>query len=82
MHNRLIALIKRKAALDSLDRLRQALVELPHRYREPLLLQVAHGYSSAQIGRRLGLRLEEVRDLLIHARTVLMRTAAHRGGSG
>jgi RNA polymerase sigma-70 factor (ECF subfamily) len=48
--------------------LRQALRELPEEYREPLLLQVVHGYSQQEIADRLGISPGGVGTRLFRAR--------------
>jgi RNA polymerase sigma-70 factor (ECF subfamily) len=48
--------------------LRQALDRLPGEYREPLLLQVVHGYSQKEIAERLGLTSAGVGTRLFRAR--------------
>jgi len=51
--------------------LRQALERLPQEYREPLLLQVVHGYSQKEIAQRLGLSCAGVGTRLFRARNKL-----------
>jgi RNA polymerase sigma-70 factor (ECF subfamily) len=51
--------------------LRQALDRLPGEYREPLLLQVVHGYSQKEIAERLGLSSAGVGTRLFRARNKL-----------
>ena len=51
--------------------LRQALERLPEEYREPLLLQVVHGYSQKEIAERLGLSSAGVGTRLFRARNKL-----------
>jgi RNA polymerase sigma-70 factor (ECF subfamily) len=51
--------------------LRQALDRLAKEYREPLLLQVVHGYSQKEIAERLGLTSAGVGTRLFRARNKL-----------
>jgi RNA polymerase sigma-70 factor (ECF subfamily) len=51
--------------------LRQALRELPAEYREPLLLQVLHGYSQQEIADRLGISAAGAGTRLFRARQKL-----------
>lgn len=51
--------------------LRRALKALPARYREPLILQVSHGYSQQEIAKRLGLSPAGVGTRLFRARVRL-----------
>ena len=51
--------------------LRRAVRELPEQYREPLLLQVIHGYSQQEIAERLGLSCAGVGTHLFRARQKL-----------
>jgi RNA polymerase sigma-70 factor (ECF subfamily) len=51
--------------------LRRALGALPADYREPLLLQVLHGYSQREIAERLGLTSAAVGTRLFRARQKL-----------
>lgn len=51
--------------------LRQALQELPEEYREPLLLQVIHGYSQKEIAEHLGLSVAGAGTRLFRAREKL-----------
>jgi len=48
--------------------LRQALEQLPEEYREPLLLQVIHGYSQKEIAAHLGLSVAGAGTRLFRAR--------------
>jgi RNA polymerase sigma-70 factor (ECF subfamily) len=48
--------------------LRRAIRDLPKEYREPLLLQVLHGYSQEEIAERLGLTAGGVGTRLFRAR--------------
>jgi RNA polymerase sigma-70 factor (ECF subfamily) len=57
--------------------LRRALRDLPAEYREPLLLQVLHGYSQREIADRLGMSPAGVGTRLFRARQKL-RTALGR----
>ncbi len=54
--------------------LRQAMEKLPREYREPLFLQVVHGYSQKEIANQLGLSSAGVGTRLFRARQKL-RTA-------
>jgi RNA polymerase sigma-70 factor (ECF subfamily) len=51
--------------------LRRALGELPEQYREPLLMQVLHGYSQKEIARHLGISSAGVGTRLFRARQKL-----------
>lgn len=51
--------------------LRRALQELPEDYREPLLLQVIHGYSQKEIAARLGISVAGAGTRLFRAREKL-----------
>jgi RNA polymerase sigma-70 factor (ECF subfamily) len=51
--------------------LREAILKLPMEYREPLLLQVIGGFSTAEIARELGLTLTAVLTRLFRARNKL-----------
>lgn len=51
--------------------LRQALDQLPPEYRQPLLLQVVHGYSQKEIAEQLGLTSAGVGTRLFRARNKL-----------
>jgi RNA polymerase sigma-70 factor, ECF subfamily len=55
----------------TLDDLRRALVQLPDEYREPLVLQVLGGFSTAEIGEQLGLTQQAVLTRLFRARNRL-----------
>jgi RNA polymerase sigma-70 factor, ECF subfamily len=54
-----------------LDDLRRALVQLPDEYREPLVLQVLGGFSTAEIAAQLGLTQQAVLTRLFRARNRL-----------
>jgi RNA polymerase sigma-70 factor, ECF subfamily len=54
-----------------LDDLRRALVQLPVEYREPLVLQVLGGFSTAEIAAQLGLTQQAVLTRLFRARNRL-----------
>jgi len=51
--------------------LRQAMAALPEEYREPLVLQVVHGYSQKEIARHLGISSAGVGTRLFRARQKL-----------
>lgn len=51
--------------------LRAAILRLPHEYREPLVLQVLGGFSTAEIARELGLSTSAVLTRLFRARNRL-----------
>ena len=51
--------------------LRQALEELPDAFREPLLMQIIHGYSQAEIAAHLGLSIAGAGTRLFRARQKL-----------
>ena len=53
--------------------LRRAVATLPVEYREPLILQVLGGYSTAEIGQRLGLSRGAVMTRVFRARLKLRR---------
>lgn len=53
--------------------MRQALGKLPVSYREPLVLQVLHGYSGKEIGEMLGINEAAVMTRLTRARQALRR---------
>ncbi len=48
--------------------LRQAITELPQKYRDPLLLQVIHGYSQKEIAKELGISVAGAGTRLFRAR--------------
>jgi RNA polymerase sigma-70 factor (ECF subfamily) len=54
-----------------LDDLRRAIMKLPDEYREPLVMQVLGGLSTAQIGEELGLTQAAVLTRLFRARNKL-----------
>jgi RNA polymerase sigma-70 factor (ECF subfamily) len=54
-----------------LDDLRAAILKLPDEYREPLVLQVLGGLTTAEIGRELGLTQAAVLTRLFRARNKL-----------
>jgi RNA polymerase sigma-70 factor, ECF subfamily len=54
--------------------LRRAIRDLPREYRDPLLLQVIHGYSQEEIAVRLGLTAGGVGTRLFRARRRLRET--------
>ncbi len=56
--------------------LRQALERLPEEYREPLLLQVVHGYSQKEIAANLGITSACVGTRLFRARQKLRDSMA------
>jgi len=51
--------------------LRNAIAELPEQYREPLLLQVIHGYSQKEIAKELGISVAGAGTRLFRAREKL-----------
>src|SRR5262245_23776747 len=51
----------------TLDDLRRALMQLPDEYRQPLVLQVLGGFSTAEIGTQLGLTRQAVLTRLFRA---------------
>lgn len=51
--------------------IRKALLELPLKYREPLVLQVLYGYSGHEIGELLGIPRPTVNTRLFRAREML-----------
>jgi len=53
--------------------LRRALAHLPERYREPLLLQIIHGYSQKEIAARLGISPAGAGSRLFRARRKLRK---------
>jgi RNA polymerase sigma-70 factor (ECF subfamily) len=58
--------------------LRRAIRDLPKEYREPLLLQVLHGYSQQEIAERLGLSSAGVGTRLFRARKKLRAALGER----
>lgn len=56
--------------------LRQALEQLPEDYREPLLLQVIHGYSQKEIAVQLGISVAGAGTRLFRARAKLREALA------
>ena len=54
-----------------LDDLRRAILQLPDEYREPLVLQVLGGMTTAEIGEQLGLTQSAVLTRLFRARNRL-----------
>ena len=54
-----------------LDDLRRAIMKLPDEYREPLVMQVLGGQSTAEIGEQLGLTQAAVLSRLFRARNKL-----------
>ncbi len=65
------------------DDLRTALLDLPDDYREPLVLQVIMGYSTAEIAGLMGLKQGAVLTRLHRARNQLKeRFAADEAGAG
>lgn len=66
---------------EDLDELRRAILALPERYREPLLLQVIFGYSTDQIARELELTQSAVLTRLFRARNTLRNLYAPLGQS-
>jgi len=59
--------------------LRRAIRELPAEYREPLILQVIHGYSQQEIADRLGLTSAGVGTRLFRARQKLRAVLGEHG---
>lgn len=59
--------------------LRRALRALPDEYREPLILQVLHGYSQQEIAARLGLSSAGAGTRLFRARQKLREALGERG---
>jgi RNA polymerase sigma-70 factor (ECF subfamily) len=59
--------------------LRRALRALPNEYREPLILQVLHGYSQQEIAARLGLSAAGAGTRLFRARQRLRDALGERG---
>ena len=60
--------------------LRRAIEELPAEYREPLLLQVLHGYSQKEIAEQLGISSAGVGTRLFRARRKLRELVGEREG--
>lgn len=56
---------------DELETLRRAILELPVEYREPLVMQVLGGFTTAEIGRELRLSQSAVLTRLFRARVKL-----------
>ena len=61
--------------------LRQAIAELPDKYREPLLLQVIHGYSQKEIAAQLNITAAGAGTRLFRARNMLRQQLGDRGSS-
>lgn len=59
--------------------LRRAIRELPAEYREPLILQVIHGYSQQEIAGKLGLTPAAVGTRLFRARQKLRAALGEQG---
>ena len=59
--------------------LRRAIRALPSEYREPLVLQVIHGYSQQEIAHRLGLTSPGVGTRLFRARQKLRAALGDQG---
>ena len=53
--------------------LRQAIAELPEKYREPLLLQVLYGYSQKEIAEQMDISVAGAGTRLFRARKMLRR---------
>ena len=66
------------------DDLRRAIMQLPDEYREPLVLQVLGGFTTAEIAAELGLTQAAVLTRLFRARNRLRMIygLAARGGRG
>ena len=64
------------------DLLRQGMLSLPPRYREPLLLQVVAGYSCEEIAAELNLSKGAVMTQLFRAREKLKSTLQNDGSTG
>ena len=58
--------------------LRRAVEELPEEYREPLLLQVIHGYSCQEISKQLGISEGATTTRVFRARQKLRDTLGER----
>jgi RNA polymerase sigma-70 factor (ECF subfamily) len=58
--------------------LRRAIEDLPAEYREPLLLQVLHGYSQTEIAKQLGISSGGVGTRLFRARRKLREVLGER----
>lgn len=58
--------------------LRRAIRDLPPEYREPLILQVLHGYSQAEIATRLGISAAGAGTRLFRARARLREALGER----
>jgi len=75
------AIAERRARYDTSTEafvLRRALRALPAEYREPLVLQVLHGYSQQEIAERLGLNSATVGTRLFRARQRLRDALGER----
>ena len=59
--------------------LRNAIAELPEDYREPLLLQIIHGYSQKEIAAELGISVAGAGTRLFRARKKLRALEAGEG---
>lgn len=62
--------------------LRQGMMQLPEKYREPLVLQVVMGYSCEEIAGQLGLSKSAVMTQLFRAREKLKATLREDGVTG
>ena len=60
--------------------LRRAIMELPEEYREPLLLQVIHGYSQKEIAEQLNISVAGAGTRLFRARKKLRGMLGERTG--
>ena len=65
-----------EAPNEQLDDLRESIYELEDDYREPLVLQVLMGYSTAEIGELMGLKQGAVLTRLHRARLKLKDNVA------
>lgn len=61
--------------------LRQAIADLPEKYRDPLLLQVIHGYSQKEIAEQLDITPAGAGTRLFRARNMLREKLGEPGGT-
>ncbi len=66
---------------EELNSLREAIFALDEDYREPLVLQVLMGYSTAEIGEMMGLKQGAVLTRLHRARLKLKQSVAEEDGA-
>ena len=67
--------------LEMMEKVRNALGELPEKYRQILHLEISNDYSNAEIGQRLNLSMGAVKSRLHRARVLLRGEMKHLVGS-